>query len=175
MDNQKLLKQGLLLEYLTLGLNVAGCIILLLIIKSKSISLFGFGVDSAIEILASLIVIWQLKAMNKDKERVAEKMIGISFILLSLYILMQIYISCTSKIHPQSSVVGIMWLTITAIVMFLLAYGKKKVGNALNHPVLLAEAKVTVIDGLLSVSVLIGLLLNALFGFWWADALASLV
>ena len=175
-QNTHLLKQGLLLEYGTLLWNIGGCgIVIFLALKANSLALFGFGIDSVIEILASVIVIWQLKAINKDKEKLAERMIGISFILLSLYILIQAYIAVTKQIHPQPSVLGIVFLVITALVMFFLAYGKKIVGKKLNNPVLIAEAKVTVIDGLLAVAVLIGLLLNAYFGLWWADTVASLV
>lgn len=175
MDKNKLLKQGLLLEYTTLAWNIVGCIILLLVLKTNSISLFGFGIDSAIEILASTVVIWQLKAINKDKEKLAEKMIGISFILLSIYILIEVYFSLTQRIHSQVSLLGGVWLFITAVAMFALAYGKSVVGKKINNPVLIAEAKVTVIDGLLAVSVLVGLVLNTYFGLWWADAVAGLV
>lgn len=175
MNTQKLLRRGLGLEYVTLGWNVVGCAILLFFLKAPSLSLFGFGIDSAIEILASVIVVWQLKAVNKDKEKLAEKMIGISFILLSVYILVEVYFSLTGKIHPANSIVGIVWLALTAVAMFLLAYGKKKTGEALGNPVLKAEAKVTLIDGLLATSVLTGLLLNMVFGLWWADAAASLI
>lgn len=175
MNTQKLLRRGLGLEYITLGWNVVGCVILLFLIKAPSLSLFGFGIDSAIEILASVIVVWQLKAVNKDKEKLAEKMIGISFILLSIYILVEVYFSLIGKMHAAGSIVGIMWLALTAVAMFLLAYGKKKTGEALHNPVLQAESKVTLIDGLLATSVLVGLLLNVVFGLWWADAVASLV
>jgi divalent metal cation (Fe/Co/Zn/Cd) transporter len=175
MNNKKLLSQGLYLEYITLAWNIIGCLILLVLLHTTSISLFGFGVDSTIEILASTVVIWQLKAINKDREKLAEKMIGISFILLSIYILVEVYFSLNQHIYSEVSLLGGVWLFITAVVMFALAYGKSVIGKKLNNPVLKAEAKVTVIDGLLAVSVLVGLLLNAVFGLWWADAVASLV
>lgn len=175
MHKNILQKQGLWLEYSTLAWNIFGCYILLFLVKSDSVSIFGFGIDSAIEILASIVVIWQLKAVNKSKEKFAEKIIGVSFVILSLYILTQIYFSLTMKIIPQVSVTAIIWLLITALVMFLLAYGKSIVGKKLGNPVLISEAKVTVIDGLLAASVLIGLLLNAYFGLWWADSIASLI
>ncbi|MCX6756081.1 MAG: cation transporter [Candidatus Nomurabacteria bacterium] len=122
-----------------------------------------------------MVVIWQLKAINKNNEKLAERMIGVSFILLSIYILIEVYFSLTSGIHSQVSLLGGIWLFVTALVMFALAYGKSVVGKKLDNPVLKAESKVTVIDGLLATSVLVGLLLNAVFGLWWADAVASLV
>jgi len=165
-----------MLEYFTLLWNIIGCgIILTASFSSHSISLFGFGIDSIIEIFASVIVVWQLKAINKEKEKIAEKLIGFSFILLSLYILCQSYIGLTEKTRPGISVVGILFLTLTIIAMFALSYGKKVIGRKLNNSVLMAEAKVTAIDGLLALSVLTGLLLNTCFGFWWADATAGLV
>lgn len=175
MHQKKLLKQGLFLEYITLSWNIVGCIILLFLLNTPSISLFGFGIDSAIEIFASLVVVWQLKAINKSREKLAEKLIGISFVSLSLYILVQVYFSLTDYIHTPVSTTGIIWLFITAVVMFLLAYGKSVVGKKLNNRVLISEAKVTVIDGLLATAVLVGLLLNSYFGLWWADSVASLV
>jgi divalent metal cation (Fe/Co/Zn/Cd) transporter len=176
MNTTKLLKRGLLLEYGTLTWNVVGCWIIILIgLKAHSLALFGFGIDSVIEILASIIVIWQLKAINKDKEKLAEKLIGISFIFLSLYIVIQTYCAVTTQTHPHASLLGIIFLTLTAITMFLLAYGKKTIGKKLHNRVLITEAKVTVIDGFLAVSVLVGLILNAYFGLWWADSISSLV
>ncbi len=165
-----------MLEYVTLSWNVVGCgIIIMLALRASSLSLFGFGIDSVIEIFASIVVIWQLKAINKTYERLATKMIGVAFVLLSLYILIQATLGLVHRSHASPSAGGIIWLTVTAIVMFLLAYGKKQVGQEISNPVLIAESRVTVVDGLLAVSVLIGLLVTAYLGWWWADSIASLV
>ncbi len=170
------LQKGLLLEYVTLGWNVIGCVIVIaLAVKASSLSLFGFGIDSVIEIFASVVVIWQLRAINKIYEGLATKLIGVAFILLSLYIVTQVTFGLAHHSHASPSVDGIIWLTVTAIVMFLLAYGKKKVGQKIDNPVLIAESRVTVIDGLLAVSVLIGLLATTYLGWWWTDSAASLV
>jgi divalent metal cation (Fe/Co/Zn/Cd) transporter len=77
--------------------------------------------------------------------------------------------------HPRPSPAGIAWTALTAAAMFTLAAGKARVGRALNNPVLLTEGRVTTVDGLLAVSVLIGLCLNAAAGWWWADPLAGYV
>jgi divalent metal cation (Fe/Co/Zn/Cd) transporter len=143
--------------------------------KAASLSLFGFGIDSVIEIFASVVVIWQLKSINKNREKFATKLIGIAFIVLSAYILIQALMALLNSKHSHPSLFGILWLFVTVIVMFALAYGKKKAGAVLQNSVLLAEAKVTIIDGLLAVSVLVGLLLSTYLGWWWADILSSLV
>jgi divalent metal cation (Fe/Co/Zn/Cd) transporter len=176
MKETKLLMRGLWLEYATLAWNVVGCLIVLFAaFAAKSVALAGFGIDSVIEIFASIIVIWQLKSINKDKEQFAERLIGIAFLLLAIYISVQSLFVLLSGFHSLTSTTGIVWLVLTVIVMFSLAYGKGKVGKALGNPVLLKESKVTIIDGLLAVSVLIGILLNTLFGLWWADPLAGFV
>jgi divalent metal cation (Fe/Co/Zn/Cd) transporter len=77
--------------------------------------------------------------------------------------------------HPGHSLLGIVWLALTAAAMFALALGKRVTGRALNNRVLQTEARVTLIDGLLALAVLAGLMLNALAGFWWADPAAASV
>lgn len=171
-----LIQRGLVLEYATLGWNLAGCwIVLGAAYAARSVALVGFGIDSVIEIFASVIVVWQLKAINKDREHVAERLIGIAFLLLAVYIAVQSVIVLLAHYHPKTSILGIVWLTLTAVAMLLLAYGKRRTGHALGNPVLQKESKVTVVDGMLAGSVLIGITLNAEYGWWWADPLAALV
>jgi len=142
---------------------------------ARSVALAGFGIDSVIEIFASVVVVWQLKAVNKDKEPLAERLIGVAFLLLAAYIAVQSTIVLLTRFHPGSSPLGIVWLALTCVVMFVLAYGKGRTGRALGNPVLQKEAKVTVVDGLLAAAVLVGLVLDAAFGLWWADPLAAFV
>ncbi len=167
---------GLWLEYITLFWNVVGCwIVLTTAFSAKSVALAGFGIDSVIEIFASIVVVWQLKSINKDKEKLAENLICVAFLLLALYIFIQSAVVILTRFHAHTSVLGIFWIFATAIAMYLLAFGKSKVGQALDNPVLKKEAKVTIVDGLLATSVLVGLLLNAVFGLWWADPLAGFI
>ncbi len=176
MNRNNLLQKGLGLEYITLWWNIIGCgICLAAAFAAHSVALAGFGIDSVIEIFASVVVVWQLKAINKDKEKLAEHLICLAFLLLAVYIFIQSVIVFITHYHAQTSIIGIIWLTFTAIVMFLLAYGKATIGKALNNPVLQKESKVTIIDGVLATSVLIGIALNAVFGFWWADPLVGFV
>ena len=176
MENTTLLKRGLTLEYLTLGWNVVGCgILIVAALAARSVALFGFGIDSVIEIFASVIVVWQLKAVHKHNEKLALRYIGTAFMLLAVYLVVQSSLSLAHGVHPQQSTIGIIWLVLTCVVMFLLAYGKKKVGDALQHTVLQAEAKVTVVDGILAGVVLVSLLWNLFYGIWWIDAIAGFV
>ncbi len=171
-----LLKQGIWLEYITLFWNVLGTIILVIKgYQAHSIALFGFGMDSCIEIFASLIVVWQLKSIHQKHEPIARRLIGIAFLLLALYILSQSLHSLWIGIHPKPSLFGVLWLLSTVILMLLLAKGKRRIGNQLNHAVLLSEAKITVIDGYLAAIILAGLLVNAVWGYYWADPIGALL
>jgi divalent metal cation (Fe/Co/Zn/Cd) transporter len=170
------IRRGLMLEYVTLGWNIVGVIIVIYAaIEAGSVALSGFGIDSLIEILASAVVVWQLKGIEDHRETTALRAISVSFVLLVIYILSQITHTLFTRSHPHPSILGAVWLGITFVAMMLLALGKSKVGKAINNPVLLTEGKVTRVDAYLAAAVLIGISLNGLFGWWWADPLAGLV
>ncbi len=161
---------------MTLAWNVVGCwIVLGAAYAARSVALAGFGIDSVIEIFASVIVVWQLKAIKKDQEQFAERLIGVAFLLLAIYVALQSAIVLYAGFHPRTSSLGMVWLALTVLAMLLLANGKGRIGKSLGNPVLQREAKVTAVDGMLAGSVLSGIALNALFGWWWADPLAALV
>lgn len=172
----KLLKQGLRLEYLTLGWNVIGSIIVILSgLQANSVALVGFAFDSLIEIGASTVVIWQLTGVSQRREKSALRLVGTAFFVLVTYILTHSLETLLAQARPNQSLIGIAWLAATFIVMLLLAWGKEVTGKKLNNPVLKTEARVTVVDAYLAGSVLVGLLLNTFFGWWWADPVAGLV
>lgn len=176
MLNDRLLKRGLYLEYGTLGWNVLGVgIVFAAAIAANSIALVGFGLDSLIEIFASLVVVWQLKGVNEQREKLALRLIGGAFIVLAFYILIQSLRTLLIQLHPDTSALGIVWLTATFVIMLLLAWGKYRTGKQLGNQVLLTEGRVTLVDAYLAGAVLLGLVVNALFGWWWADPLAGLV
>ena len=176
MTEASLLRRGFLLEYVTLGWNVIGVVIVLFAaLAARSVALAGFGLDSLIEIFASVVVIWQLSGVSLKRERRALRLIGVAFVLLALYILGQLVVILLSATHPAPSVGGIVWLAATLIAMLALAWGKRITGTQLQNVTLLTEGKVTLVDAYLAGAVLIGLALNALVGWWWADPLASLV
>jgi len=169
-----LLRQGRHLEWMTLGWNVLGVAILALAaITARSVALAGFGLDSLIEIGASVVVLWELADVDSTRQRRAMRLIGSAFVVLSVYLAIQSTVVLVVGFRPHHSRVGIAWTAVTALVMFVLASRKASVGRALDNPVLRAEGRVTMIDGVLALAVLLGLLLNALLGLWWADPLAG--
>jgi divalent metal cation (Fe/Co/Zn/Cd) transporter len=170
-----LLVRGLRLEYVTLGWNVVGIFVTVAAaVAARSVALAGFALDSGVEIFASLVVVGELKGTTtKERQQRAERRIGYAFLALSAYLVGQAVVTLVADVHPYSSPVGIAWLAATAVAMFSLAYGKRVTGKALEHRVLQAEAKVTVVDGALATATLLGLTLNAVAGWWWADVAAG--
>lgn len=176
-DIDKLLRRGLLLEYITLGWNVVGTVVVVVAaIAAHSVALAGFGLDSLIEVGASTVVIWQLKnTHNRQREQRALRLIAVSFFALAIYILAQSAHTLMLQIHPNTSMLGIGWLALTLAVMLALAAGKHKIGTQLDNLVLKTEARVTLVDAYLAGAVLLGLVLNSLLGWWRADPMAGLV
>jgi divalent metal cation (Fe/Co/Zn/Cd) transporter len=171
-----LLRRGFVLEYTTLGWNVAGIVVLAIAaVSARSVALAGFALDSLIEIGASIVVIWELSATGEQRQRRGLRLIGYAFATLAVYLLVQSTVVLAIGYHPHHSVPGIIWTAVTAAVMFALAAGKARTGKALGNPVLRTEGRVTLIDGILATAVLLGLVLNAALGWWWADPAAGYV
>jgi divalent metal cation (Fe/Co/Zn/Cd) transporter len=171
-----LLRRGFVLEYVTLGWNVAGIAVLAVAaISARSVALAGFGLDSLIEIGASTVVIWELSGTGQERQRRGLRLIGYAFAALAAYLLAQSTVVLATGYHPRHSVLGIGWTSVTAAVMFALAALKARTGRALGNPVLATEGRVTMIDGILAAAVLLGLTLNAAAGWWWADPAAGYV
>jgi len=171
-----LLRRGRHLEAATLAWNVAGVMILAhAATEARSVALAGFGLDSLIEVGASAVVLWELADVDEERRRRALGLIGVAFVLLAAYLAVQSTIVLVIGFHPRHSPLGIAWTAVTAVVMFALAAGKARTGAALRNPVLQAEGRITLIDGILATAVLVGLALNAALGWWWADPLAGYV
>jgi divalent metal cation (Fe/Co/Zn/Cd) transporter len=175
--NLALLRRGLRLEYATLGWNAVGVVVVLAAaLAARSVALAGFGLDSGIEIFASVIVVWQLTGTaTPARERRALRLIGAAFLALAAYVLVQSVFTLATRGHPHRSPPGIAWLAATFAVMLLLAIWKGRTGHALGSPVLVTESRVTMVDAFLAGSVLVGLVLNAAVGWWWADPVSALV
>jgi len=155
----RLLRRGFTLEWTTLGWNVVGVVVLAIAaLAARSVALAGFGLDSLVEIGASTVVIWELSGTGKERQRRALRLIGIAFAALALYLAVQSTIVLTTSYHPGHSPAG-----------------KARTGGALDNPVLRTEGRVTLIDGILAAAVLLGLVLNAAAGWWWADPVAAYV
>jgi divalent metal cation (Fe/Co/Zn/Cd) transporter len=172
---KRLLRRGFVLEYVTLGWNVAGIVVLAVAaVAARSVALAGFGLDSLIEIGASVVVVWELSGTS-ERQRRALRLIACAFAVLAVYLLAQSTWVLAAGYRSRHSVLGIVWTAVTAAVMFALAAGKARTGRALGNPVLAAEGRVTMIDGILAVAVLAGLVLNAALGWWQADPAAGYV
>jgi divalent metal cation (Fe/Co/Zn/Cd) transporter len=171
-----LLRRGRVLEGITLGWNVAGIVVLTVAaVAARSVALAGFGLDSLIEIGASVVVLWELSGTGADRQRRALRLIGGAFLALAVYLIVQSLLVLVTGHRAGHSVLGITWTAATAAVMFALAAGKARTGKALGNPVLTTEGRVTLVDGILAVAVLAGLAVNAAAGWWWADPAAALV
>ena len=171
-----LLRRGFALEYATFGWNVAGIVVLAIAaISARSVALAGFGLDSLIEIGASTVGIWELSGTGQQRERRALRLIGYAFAALAIYLLAQSTVVLATGYHRPHWPLGITWTAVTAVAMFALAAGKARTGRALGNPLLWTEGRVTLIDGILAAAILLGLVLNAALGWWWADRAAGYV
>lgn len=172
----RLLRRGLRWEYLTLAWNVVGSgVVLVAAAVTGSVALTGFGIDSLIEIGASVVVVRQLLPTSSSDETVALRRIGAAFVALAVYLVVQAGYALASHAEPARSPVGMAWLAATVVVMAALARGKSRTGAALGNAVLRAEARVTAVDAALAAAVLAGIVADVALGWWWADPVAGLV
>lgn len=178
-----LLKKGVRLEYFTIGWNVLEAIVAIGAgTLASSIALVGFGIDSIIETLAGLVLLWRLQKEvrggdikeSERAEKIALIVVGITFFLLAIYVAFESGKKLLFHEVPEESIVGIILAVISLIVMPLLSYFKLKTGRQLSSKALEADAMETAICAYLSFTLLLGLSLNAFFGWWWADPVAAI-
>jgi divalent metal cation (Fe/Co/Zn/Cd) transporter len=147
-------------------------------IAASSIALIGFGFDSLIEALAGFIIVWRFGMRRRDSEiaeRLAQQMVAASFFILAAYVAVEAVRTFFGAHHPETSWIGIGLAAFTAPTMPLLARAKRGVGHKLQSSAAVGEAEQNMICAYLSVALLVGLGLNALFGWWWADPGAALI
>ena len=145
-----------------------------------SISLVGFGIDSFIEVTSASVLLWRMSvdadiARRERNERLSLKIVGSCFLALSAYIGYESVADLVRSQAPEHSLPGIVLACVSLLVMPVLSRAKRKVGSALGSAAMHADAKQTDFCAYLSAILLVGLLLNALFGLWWADPVAALV
>jgi divalent metal cation (Fe/Co/Zn/Cd) transporter len=175
-----LVRRGLWLNYLTIGYNTIEAVVSLVAgVVAGSVALIGFGVDSAIEVTASVAAQWRLRsdrdsARRERVEWLTRRVIGGSFLALSAYVAVDSVITLWQREAPEPSVVGLGILVLSALVMPVLARAKRRVAVALGSRALEAEATQTSICAYLSVIALAGVALNTFAGLWWADPVAAL-
>lgn len=173
-------RRGRLLEYLTIiwnsleGITSIGAGLL-----AGSIALVGFGFDSLIEVSSGAALLWRLHLdapqRRERAEQVALKLVGISFLLLAAYVAFDAIKSLVKREPAAASYLGIAIAALSLVVMPYLARAKRRVAATINSRAMKADSRQTDICAYLSAILLGGLLLNALFGWWWADPLAALV
>ncbi len=174
----ELLRRGRLLEYFTIGWNLLEAFVAIGAgFLAGSVALISFGFDSVIESSSGVALLWRLQNNGKDeaREKTALKLVGVSLLLLAAYIIFDAAKSLIYREAPEKSFIGIGIAALSLIVMPVLARAKRKVAAELNSRALKADSRQTDICAYLSAILLVGLGLNALFGFWWADSVAALV
>ena len=176
-----LVRRGRKLEYFTIAYNsLEGLIAVFAGFFAGSIALIGFGFDSAIEVTSGGMLLWRLYAdvnesLRERAERLSLRIVGICFLALALYIGYDSIALLVRQRAPQRSIPGIVLALASLIVMPLLAHAKRKVARDMGSAAMKADATQTEFCTWLSAILLAGLVLNALFGWWWADPVAGLV
>lgn len=175
------LQNGLRLEYFSVAWNLLETLVGIAAgLASGSVALVGFALDSVIETSSAGILIWRLRTEKGGKrtvettERRAIRLVALAFVALAAYVASQATIDLLTRSRPDASPVG-MGLAITSlIVMPLLARSKRRLARVLDSRAMMADSSQTTLCTYLSAFLLVGLALNALLGWWWADPVAAI-
>ena len=177
----QLVRHGLKLNYLTLGYNTVEAIVSVAAgVVAGSVALVGFGVDSGIEVTASVAAQLRLRAdldhaRRERVERATRRVIGGSFLVLAAYVTVDSAVTMWKAEAPEASTAGLVILILSVLVMPALARAKRQVARSLHSRALEADAAQTSLCAYLSVIALAGVGLNAALGWWWTDPVAALV
>ncbi len=178
-----LLRRGLRLEYLTVGWNIIeGVVSVMAAVAAGSVALLGFGIDSFVETMSGLVLIWRLRAewRARDPEEIerldqrAHKLVGLSLFLLAAYIAFDAAKALITGERPEPTVVGMAITSLSLAVMWWLARAKRRTARGLGSRALEADSFQTTACFWLSLITLAGIALNAVLGWWWADPVAAL-
>ncbi len=155
---------------------IEACVALLAGSAASSAALIGFGLDSIVEVLSAAAVAWQFSAPDpQQREKVTLRVIAVSFFALAAYVTVDALLSLTGLRDPEHSPVGIAVAALSLVVMPFLSWFERRTGRELGSASAIADSKQTLICTYLSAALLVGLLLNALLGWAWADSVAALV
>src|SRR6266852_3066265 len=181
LERAAVVRHGRRLEYFTIAWNgLEGLVAVVAGAIAGSISLVGFGIDSFIEVTSGSVLLWRMSVdadeeRREPNERRALRVVGVCFLLLAAYIAYESVLDLWSRRAPEHSIPGIVLACVSLLVMPLLSRAKRKVGRVLGSAAMHADAKQTEFCTYLSAILLLGLLLNAFFGLWWADPAAALI
>ncbi len=143
---------------------------------ADSTALVGFGLDSTVEVASGLIILWQFgHSVPEEREHRARRLIAVSFFALAAYVALESMRALIERAQPDPSVVGIALAALSLLVMPLLSVAQRRTGSELGSGAVVADGTQTLLCTYLSAVLLVGLLANALLGWWWFDALAALV
>ena len=178
-----LYKKGIYLEYFTIGYNlVEAAASIAFGALSGSIALIAFGLDSIVESLSGLVLIWRLRQhgrVSREREEMVERratrFVGTTFFILAVYVLYESVTKLVYREIPEASLPGIIIALVSLIVMPVLARMKNDTGTRIGSRALVADSRETLACALLSLALLLGLGANFLFGFWQADPIAGMV
>jgi len=176
-------KKAFILSVFTVVYNIVeGVISIIAGVLSNSIALKGFGIDSFVESISGAVMIWRFKkygriseAEEERVEKIAQKLVAVSFFILSAYIIYESVSKLVQKDITEPSLLGLIIVIASIIIMPVLFLLKNRTGKALGSKSLIADSKETLACLFLSVAVLLGIIFNFLFGFWQADPIAGFV
>ncbi len=180
-DRSAIVARGRRLEYLSIAWNAFEAAVALVSgVVAGSVALIGFGLDSVIETSSALILLWRLRsdsdpARREHSERAARRLVGICFLLLAAYVTLESVYALWTRERAARSIAGILIAIAAVIVMPLLGRAKRRVAAELGSRALHSDSRQADFCAYLSAILLVGLLLNSLFGWWWADPVAALV
>jgi len=179
-DRAAIVRRGRRLEYFTIAWNSAeGLLAVGMGVVAGSISLVSFGLDSFIEVTSGAVLLWRMSVdadvhSREHNEKRALRIVGFCFLLLAAYVAYESSMDLVARRAPEHSLPGIILACMSLIAMPLLSRAKRRVGRTMGSAAMHADAKQTEFCTYLSAILLSGLLLNAIFGWWWADPVAAI-
>ena len=145
-------------------------------VAASSAALVGFGLDSVVEVSSGLVILWQFRGgLGQARERQAQRAVALSFLALGAYVAVDASRALLTGAESDPSVVGIVLATVSLAVMPFLSRAQRRTGRALHSSAVVSDSAQTMLCSWLSAVLLVGLLLNAVLGWTWADPLAGLV
>lgn len=174
-----LARRARILSWLSLAaMAVEGGVAIVAGLVAGSIALIGFGLDSAIEGLASLVIVWRFtgsRLLSSHAERRAQKLVAVQFFLLAPYVTFEAVSALVTGERPDASTVGIVLAVASLVLMPLLGRAKQRIGRRMGSCATQAEGTQNILCAQLAGALLVGLAGNALLGLWWLDPGAGLV